>query len=339
MRFCSPNHKSSPFDIEKINHWMPVDQYIRVEHAIYICFIQDFLQKQLINIVKFNFNEPFKNLFTQGMVCHETYKDEKGNFIFLEEIIKTGENIANKKSDKSKVTIGPVESMSKSKKNTIDPEIMIKSYGADAVRLFILSDSPPEKDIQWTDTGVSSANKFLQKIWDLNNKILNRKKDKTDALVENKFLSEINNLINKVESATNSFRFNVCIATFYQLYNLFRVNLDKNLSNKVLKENFTKYMKLMLPFTPHISSECLELLNCKDFDKWPEVDKSKIISKINLVVQINGKTRDIIQVEKDLDEQIIKKLILDSQKIKKYISDKKIAKTIFVKNKIINLLI
>ena len=168
---------------------------------------------------------------------------------------------------------------------------------------------------------------------------MNRKKDKTDALVENKFLSEINNLINKVESATNSFRFNVCIATFYQLYNLFRVNLDKNLSNKVLKENFTKYMKLMLPFTPHISSECLELLNCKDFDKWPEVDKSKIISKINLVVQINGKTRDIIQVEKDLDEQIIKKLILDSQKIKKYISDKKIAKTIFVKNKIINLLI
>ena len=108
---------------------------------------------------------------------------------------------------------------------------------------------------------------------------------------------------------------------------------------KVLKENFTKYMKLMLPFTPHISSECLELLSCKDFDKWPTVDKSKIISKINLVVQINGKKRDIIQVEKDLDEQIIKKLILDSQKIKKYINDKKIAKTIFVKNKIINLLI
>ena len=341
MRFCSPNFKSSPFDIEKINHWMPVDQYIGgVEHAILHLLYSRFFTKAINKYSKkFNFNEPFKNLFTQGMVCHETYKDEKGNWLYPEEIIKTGDTTANKKSDKSKVTIGPVESMSKSKKNTIDPEIMIKSYGADAVRLFILSDSPPEKDIQWTDAGVSSTNKFLQKIWDLNNKILSRKEVRTDSIIENKFLSEINNFINKVESATNNFRFNVCIAAFYELYNLFKINLDKNLSNKVLKENFTKYMKLMLPFTPHISSECLELLSCKDFDKWPTVDKSKIISKINLVVQINGKTRDIIQVDKDLDEQIIKKLILDSQKIKKYINDKKIAKTIFVKNKIINLLI
>ena len=341
MRFCSPNHKSSPFDIKRINHWMPVDQYIGgVEHAILHLLYSRFFTKAINQYSKkFDFNEPFKNLFTQGMVCHETYKDQKGNWLYPEEIVKTGDSKASKKADKSNVIIGPVESMSKSKKNTIDPELMIKNYGADAVRLFILSDSPPEKDIQWTDSGVSSANKFLQKIWDLNNKILNRKDNNSDAKVENNFLSQINRFIGKVGLATNNFRFNVCIANFYELYSLFKNQLNKEISNKVLQENFTKYMKLMLPFTPHISSECLELLKCRDLDKWPTVDKSKIINKINLVIQINGKTRDIIQVEKDLEEQVVKKVILDSKKIKKFINDKKIAKTIFVKNKIINLLI
>ena len=131
----------------------------------------------------------------------------------------------------------------------------------------------------------------------------------------------------------------MCIANFYELYSLFKNQLNKEISNKVLQENFTKYMKLMLPFTPHISSECLELLKCRDLDKWPTVDKSKIINKINLVIQINGKTRDIIQIEKDLEEQVVKKEILNIKKIKKFINDKKIAKTIFVKNKIINFLI
>ncbi len=341
MRFCSPKYKDSAFDIKKINHWMPVDQYIGgVEHAILHLLYSRFFTKAINQYSKkFNFNEPFKNLFTQGMVCHETYRDEKGNWLYPEEINKISNSTAIKKTDKSNVAIGPVESMSKSKKNTIDPEIMIKNYGADAVRLFILSDSPPEKDIQWTDTGVSSANKFLQKIWDLNNKILNRKNNVSDINVEQKFLSEINNYIYKVEVATNNFRFNVCIAVFYELFNLFKSQLNNKINNNVLKENFTKYMKLMLPFVPHISSECLELLSCKDLDKWPTVDKSKIVNKINLVVQINGKTREIIQMDKGLEESVVKKLVLNSQKIKKFIKDKEIVKTIFVKNKIINLLI
>ena len=229
--------------------------------------------------------------------------------------------------------------MSKSKKNTIDPEKIIKNYGADSVRLFILSDSPPEKDIQWTNTGVSSANKFLQKIWDLNSKIINRKNIPSSESIENKFLSEINNFIYKVETATNNFRFNVCIAIFYELFSLFKDHLDQKISNKILKDNFIKYMKLMLPFTPHISSECLELLKCKDTDKWPIADKSKILNKINLVVQVNGKTRDIVEIDKDLEEIAVHKIITENQKIKKFINDKKIARTIFIKNKIINLLI
>ena len=145
----------------------------------YIFCTQDFLQKLLAYCnKKINLNEPFKNLFTQGMVCHETYKDNEGNWLYPEEIEKLSNNTAIKKGTKQKIKIGPPESMSKSKKNTIDPEIMIKQYGADAVRWFIMSDSPPEKDVQWSDVGVASSNKFLQKIWNLNIELfLERKKN------------------------------------------------------------------------------------------------------------------------------------------------------------------
>jgi leucyl-tRNA synthetase len=138
---------------------MPVDQYVGgIEHAILHLLYSRFFTKGLKQCNKnFKISEPFKNLFTQGMVCHESYKDLKGNWLYPEEIEKINNSKAVKKSDKSKVTIGMPESMSKSKKNTIDPEIMINQYGADSVRWFILSDSPPEKDVQWSNTGVVSC--------------------------------------------------------------------------------------------------------------------------------------------------------------------------------------
>ena len=171
LRFCSPKNKKSPFDIKQINYWMPVDQYIGgIEHAILHLLYSRFFTKGINKVNKdFKITEPFSNLFTQGMVCHETYKDNKGDWLYPEEIEKLENKKVIKKIDRSDVLVGPSESMSKSKKNTIDPELMIKKYGADAVRWFILSDSPPEKDIQWSDTGVMSSNKFLQKIWNLNN--------------------------------------------------------------------------------------------------------------------------------------------------------------------------
>ena len=178
LRFCSPQHKSSPFDEKEVSYWMPVDQYIGgVEHAILHLLYSRFFTKGINTFQKnFKLSEPFKNLFTQGMVCHESYKDQKGNWLYPHEVEKLDNKKFIKKSDKSEIIVGPPESMSKSKKNTVDPETMIKQYGADAVRWFILSDSPPEKDVQWSDTGVSSANKFLQKIWNLNFTILNRKR-------------------------------------------------------------------------------------------------------------------------------------------------------------------
>ena len=228
--------------------------------------------------------------------------------------------------------------MSKSKKNTIDPETMINQYGADAVRWFILSDSPPEKDVQWSDQGVASANKFLQKIWNLNFLIINRKETNFNEKLEKKFNQTINKLVSKIDNSISSFRFNVTIAHFYELYNFFKDNLDKEISNKVLKDSIMKIMKLMIPFVPHLAHECLEFLGCKSINKWPNIEKN-IQEEIKLAVQINGKTRDIINVNKDLVEKEIKEIILKSSKAKKYIENKKIDKTIFIKNKIVNYIV
>ena len=339
IRFCSPNNLSSPFDEEKVNYWMPVDQYIGgIEHAIlhllYSRFFMKAIKKSNKNI---NCTEPFKNLFTQGMVCHETYKDSTGNWLYPEEVEKITSKQAIKKKDKSNVKIGPSESMSKSKKNTIDPEIMIKNYGADAVRWFILSDSPPEKDVQWSDSGVVSSSKFLQKLWNLNELIINRKNNKSDKKLEEKFSIDIDIFLNKITSSIKNFQFNVAIAQFYEIYRYLNEHVKLQVNNKVLKDNLIKIFKCLIPFTPHIAHECLSKLQCTDMSIWPKISE-KTLQKvnINLVIQIDGKTRDVISVKKDLEKSEIEKLSKETKKVGKYLSQKKIVKTIFVKNKIVN---
>ena len=340
LRFCSPKNEISPFDEEKLKYWMPVDQYIGgIEHAILHLLYSRFFTKSISKInSKISIKEPFKNLFTQGMVCHESYKDKDGNWLYPEEIEKTSNNEAIKKSDGQKIIVGPPESMSKSKKNTVDPETMIKQFGADSIRWFILSDSPPEKDIQWSDAGVVSSNKFLQKIWNLNNVILNRSNKKGDQTVINNFNSEIDNLVNKIDKTIEEFRFNVTIAHFYETYNLFNKYLDKEITNDCFQRNITKIMILLIPFTPHLANECLELLGCKKVDTWPKI-KQNMDENIKFAVQINGKTRDIISVKKNSDKNQIDLIVQNNSKAKKYIDSKKISKTIFVKNKIINYII
>ena len=340
LRFCSPNHKNSPFDKNKINYWMPVDQYIGgVEHAILHLLYSRFFTK---GISKYNkdikFSEPFKNLFTQGMVCHESYKDQNGEWLYPEEVKKISSDTAVKIADNTKVIIGPAESMSKSKKNTVDPETMINQYGADAVRWFILSDSPPEKDVQWSDTGVVSANKFLQKIWNLNYQVSQRKEISPDKQVEMNFISKINNYIFKIDTSINNFRFNVSIAIFYEIYKFFKDSIETSISNKVLINNLSSIMKLMIPFIPHLAHECLELHNSKDINNWPKFKKDTL-DEVKFAVQINGKTRDIITIKKDSSETEIFRYITEHSKVRKYLINKKIGKTIFVKNKIVNYII
>ena len=211
------------------------------------------------------------------------------------------------------MTIGPSESMSKSKKNTVDPEIMIKQYGDDSVRWFILSDSPPEKDVQWSDAGVVSSNKFLQKIWNLNQSILNKTETKIDEKKQKSFENKIDLCVYKIDNAINHFQFNVAIAQFYEIYRYFNDSIKLAINNKVLITNMIKIMKLMIPFTPHLAYECLTNLNCKELNQWPKVNKKTVEnSEIKMVIQINGKTRDVLNIKRNLEEAEITNLVKKS---------------------------
>ena len=331
IRFCSPRLKDKPFDKKAFSYWMPVDQYIGgVEHAIlHLLYSRFFMRAIKLNDTDIKIKEPFKGLFTQGMVCHETYKNEKGEWLSPEQMAKI---------DKSKVVVGPSEAMSKSKKNVVDPESMIKIYGADAVRWFILSDSPPERDVQWSIEGVSAAHRFVQRIWNLNNKILNRKNEKSDLSDEKKFLSKFNEYLFKISDLIEKFQLNVAIAKIYEITSLFEDGLMKKLSNKSLLDSQIKFIKIIMPFAPHLSCECLSHLEGKNFYEnieWPKGNKSLLKDQeITMVIQINGKKRGLIVTKKDLPEKEAdqsKKNLKNKKKL-----NKKVIKNIFVKNKIIN---
>jgi leucyl-tRNA synthetase len=346
LRFCSPHSETDGFDINDVNYWMPVDQYIGgVEHAIlHLLYSRFFTQALSYKNNALNLKEPFKGLFTQGMVCHETYKDEDNNWISPDEIFsKDGKNFYRKDNHQKKIKIGPSESMSKSKKNTIDPEEIIKNYGADAVRLFIMSDSPPEKDVQWSDEGMESSYKFIHKLWTLHQMIIkkiNLKEKPTNDESLNKFT---NLLIMKITKNLESFRYNVIVANFHEMYNFLIKELKKEISKNTLIDNYSKILKILNPFIPHFSNECLEVLCIIEkinTEKWPDIKKEFLIEKkINLVVQINGKKKDIIIIENNSTEKEVLKLINSNEKLNNYIKDKKILKKIFVPNKIINLII
>ena len=287
------------------------------------------------------FNEPFKSLYTQGMVCHETYKDESGKWLSPDEIIIKENGKCLKIKDRSNVVIGASEAMSKSKKNTIDPETMIKKYGSDSVRLFVLSDSPPDKDIQWSDTGINASYKFLQRVWNLNLSVEKRDDPKEiEREAENAFKIKMNGYLFKVTNLIEDFNLNVVIANMHEIYHLFNENFKLKISNSLMRESMINFMKILLPIAPHLCLECLEKLKVKDYNKWPEIDKKNISNKtIKIAVQINGKTREIIEVNIDIEQQELNKIIKNNDKIRKFIFEKKIKKEIFVKNKIINYVI
>ena len=340
LRFCSPQSMSEPFDIDKVNYWMPVDQSIGgIEHAIlHLLYSRFFMRALKKDNLKIKVNEPFKGLFTQGMVCHETYKDSKGKWLSPDEVEKNSQGKFHKISDKTIVNVGPSESMSKSKKNVIDPESMIKSYGADAVRWFILSDSPPEKDIQWSNQGVNAAYKFLQKLYNLSIIIKERSEKKND--LDQEFSLKINSYVFKITKLINNFNLNVVVANVYEIYNLFNNYLEKNISNECLNKNFKLLMKILIPFTPHLAYECLERLGEKNVNIWPKADEKLIENEvIQIAVQINGKTREIIEANKGSDQATIEKICNNNKKIMSSIKDKRIIKKVFVKDRIINLIL
>ncbi|MDA8992231.1 leucine--tRNA ligase [Candidatus Pelagibacter ubique] len=342
LRFCSPHNLNHGFTQEEANYWMPVDQYIGgVEHAIlHLLYSRFFMQALSYKNDDFKLKEPFDGLFTQGMVCHETYKDQTNSWLSPEEVTsEDGKEFYKKDNPSEKIIVGPTESMSKSKKNTIDPENIIKNYGADSVRLFILSDSPPEKDVQWSDQGMLASFKFVQKLWALNSKILDKIKDNNQNDEGKNLTKFTNQLINKITQNLEKFHYNVIVANFYEMYNFLIKETDKPIKKKILIENYKKILILMNPFIPHFSNECLNTINEAQI-KWPKVSKGDLIEEdINFVVQINGKKRAILKVKRDIIEKEILETIKLNQEIAKFINNQKIKKSIFVPNRLINIII
>ena len=342
LRFCSPNNDNYGFTQEEIDYWMPVDQYIGgVEHAIlHLLYSRFFMMALSHNNKKVNITEPFKGLFTQGMVCHETYKDDKNNWISPDEIININGKKVLKKNQALEVKVGPSESMSKSKKNTIDPQKIIEDYGADSARLFILSDSPPEKDIQWSDEGIKSSYKFIQKLWLLNNNIMEEiAKDHPKDTGQD--LSRFTNLfIKKMTNNLSLFNYNVLVANLHELYNFLNKEIKNKYTKKTLRENYEKILTSMTPIIPHFAMECIEKNKFKINQIWPTYDESLLEEKeVNYVVQINGKKRGLIKMTKDLDENKVLDNIKYDENITKHLLSKRIKKTIFVKNRLVNIII
>ena len=344
LRFCSPKNLDYGFDQNEVDYWMPVDQYIGgVEHAIlHLLYSRFFMHAIKYKNEKFDHLEPFQGLFTQGMVCHETYKDQNNNWLSPDEVIsEDGKNFHKKNNSNEKVIVGTIESMSKSKKNTIEPENIIKNYGADAVRLFILSDSPPEKDVQWSEQGMVASYKFIQKLWMLHQKILEKinLKDYTNKQ-SNKISEFTNQLIDKVTKNLEKFNYNVIVANFYETYNFMNKEIDQSLNSKDLLINYKKILFLMVPLIPHFAFECLENLKETGNKDWPIANKKFLTSNnVNIVIQINGKKKSIINTIKGINEEDLIGQVKNDIKIKKIIDNKNIIKSIFIKDKLINLVI
>jgi len=291
----------------------------------------------------FNIKEPFKGLFTQGMVCHETYKDQDNNWVSPDEITTIDGKKFLLKDTTQKIKVGSSESMSKSKKNTVDPEKIIQNYGADSVRLFILSDSPPEKDVQWSDEGMNSSFKFLQKLWVLNQKILVEIKENHPNNSQNSLEKITSQFVENVKKNIENFSYNKIIANFHEVYS----GINKLINNKIDKKCWIKnYMNVLIamnPVIPHFSNECIEKLGFNISENkilWPKINKDILVEEmVNFVVQINGKTRGIIELKTGHNEKEILEKIIENEKLGNYVKDKLMKKTIFIPNKLINIII
>ena len=240
------------------------------------------------------------------------------------------------KKDKKRVVVGPSEAMSKSRKNIVDPEEMINVYGADSIRWFMLSDSPPERDVQWSLEGVSAAFKFIQKLWKLNNEILNKKEDLTQKRDDIVLKKAVNKTVYNVTKNLDNFQYNVVIANVHEIYNLlYDHNANNRTSNKTLRNEWEKITMLLMPLVPHLAHECCEKINKKFY--WPKYDPKLLKEKTcTIVIQINGKKRGILEMPMDSKEIMVIKKSKEIDNVSKYIENTTIIKNIYIKNNLIN---
>ena len=335
FRYCNAR-LNEPFDKKDIDYWLPVDQYIGgIEHAILHLLYSRFFTKALRDLNYFNLDEPFSGLFTQGMVTHVTYKNKNGAWIEPKDV----ENLDGVLKDNNgiEVSLGKIEKMSKSKKNVVDPNDIIDTYGADTARWFMLSDSPPERDLQWTNTGITASSKFINKLYEL----VDRFENYQSVGSQNKeAIEQLKKIVNEVTENIESFQFNKSVAKIYEFVNVLNSCL---INNKLSKEDFEwslrKLSLILQPFVPHISEEIWFKIGnttlCID-EKWP-IENVKRKDKLKIAIQINGKTKEVIDIDDLLKKNEVIEMVMKNEKIKKNLQGKKVSREIYVPGKIVNL--
>ena len=330
MRFAS-QPADKPFDREAAEQWLPVDQYIGgVEHAILHLLYARFWTRALNRLGRIGMSEPFRGLFTQGMVTHETYRAGDGSWLSPDEVRRDGDDWIHIESGVP-VTLGRVEKMSKSKRNTIDPEPIIARYGADAVRWFMLSDSPPERDLEWSEGGIEGAARFVQRVWRL--AISDVAVEGSDESLERK----LHRTIAAVTEALDGLQFNKAVAQLYELVSA----IEKAKPSATRSTAIKTLVRLAAPAAPHLAEEAWAVLGQQGMvvdASWPEFDPALLVEgQVTLAIQVNGKLRDTLEAPRGLDRGAAEALALGSEKVQRLLDGNPPRKVIVVPDRLVNI--
>ena len=358
-RFTNPWDENAPTQPAHVNHWLPVDQYIGgIEHAILHLLYSRFFTRAMKKVGHLDVSEPFAGLFTQGMVGHETYRTTDGNWVSPAEVEVRSEGSDRKAfllGTNTPVSIGSIEKMSKSKRNTIDPDDIIGTYGADTARWFMLSDSPPERDVIWTEEGVQGAARFVQRIWRLVDDLTDFKAaagahdaGAVDAVIT--IRKAAHRAVLRTEEDVERLRFNRCVAHAYELANAlqaeFAVKKGKPLSEEwvaAMREALVFLLQIIAPMMPHLAEECWKTLGFTQLiaeTPWPKADPSLIVeSDITLPVQINGKRRGDLTISRTATVPQVEAAVLELDFVKSAVGEASVKKIVVVPNRIVNLVV
>ncbi|MBM3489710.1 MAG: leucine--tRNA ligase [Alphaproteobacteria bacterium] len=347
-RFCSPQ-ASSPVQRAAVDYWLPVDQYIGgVEHAILHLLYSRFYTRAMQKCGYLDVAEPFAGLFTQGMVCHATYRDEAGQWLFPADTRRAADGALVHAETGRPVSIGRSEKMSKSRKNVVDPEDIIERYGADTARWFMLSDSPPERDLEWTEAGVEGAWRFTQRLWRL---AAAEGLPAPGASQPNEFgpaalalRRATHKAIRRVTEDIEGFRFNVAVARIYELANaLTEFRGDPSGGAWALREAVKTLVRLAGPMMPHLAEELWQLLGHDRLlaeSAWPEPEAALLVDEtVTVAVQVGGKLRATLSLARDLGEPELRQAVLAEDKIKRALDGRTIRKMVVVPNRVVNLVV